>query len=48
MAGCPASPLMSSSEPPVAIDDVAIVDALPAAVVVIDDHGTIIRANPRA
>ncbi|MBK7071253.1 MAG: PAS domain-containing protein [Myxococcales bacterium] len=39
---------MSSSEPPVAIDDVAIVDALPAAVVVIDDHGTIIRANPRA
>lgn len=39
---------MSSSEPPVAIDDDAIVDALPAAVVVIDDHGTIIRANPRA
>jgi|JI9StandDraft_1071089.scaffolds.fasta_scaffold116168_2 signal transduction histidine kinase len=29
-------------------DDPAIIDTLPAAVVVIDDAGTIVRANPRA
>lgn len=29
-------------------DDPAIVDAMPAAVVVVDDGGTIVRANPRA